>query len=360
MPDNKQSLFSFLAIQRRAKCTKYFDRILGRQTSSKAKSLSSGTLLFSVAKSCLTFQRHELQNARLFCLSLCPWVCSNSCPLSQWRHPTISSSVAPFSSCTEMLLFLKHVFIWLHLVSAPAFGIFTASCGVYCCGARAPEWMGSAVVARRLSMWDLNSPTRDGTLTPCIGRWSLNHWITREFPYYGVFEMKAHNVLRGGCNSSFEKRLESVGSGEAIPFGRNSTRENRNVWKSMFGYDWVSLDGAEELSTLRERKWWKEKAVDIWKAMDRIRFFFLIGRQREWQEVWFSQDSFHFISASCIITKNTLLHSQKYSGLDKNLYDHLSNKKPSSLLFSHWVVSSFFVTPWTVALQVSLSLDFFR
>ena len=26
-------------------------------------------------------------------------VCSNSCPLSQWCHPTISSSVAPFSSC---------------------------------------------------------------------------------------------------------------------------------------------------------------------------------------------------------------------------------------------------------------------
>ena len=150
--------------------------------------------------------------------------------------------------------FKKHVFIWLHLVLAPAFGIFTASCGVYCCGARAPEWMGSVVVARRLSMWDLSSPTRDGTLTPCIGRWSLNHWITREFPYYGGFEMKAHNVLRGGCNSSFEKRLESVGSGEAIPFGGNSTHENRNVWKSMFGYDWVSLDGEEELSTLRERE----------------------------------------------------------------------------------------------------------
>ena len=47
--------------------------------------------------------------------------------------------------------FKKHVFIWLHLVLAPAFGIFIATCGVYCCGARAPEWMGSVVVARRLS-----------------------------------------------------------------------------------------------------------------------------------------------------------------------------------------------------------------
>ena len=30
-----------------------------------------------------------------------PRVCSNSCPLSQWYHPTISSSVMPFSSCLQ-------------------------------------------------------------------------------------------------------------------------------------------------------------------------------------------------------------------------------------------------------------------
>ena len=37
---------------------------------------------------------HELQHTRLPCPSLCPGVCSNSCPLSWWCHPTISSSVA--------------------------------------------------------------------------------------------------------------------------------------------------------------------------------------------------------------------------------------------------------------------------
>ena len=36
-----------------------------------------------------------LQHARLPCPSLSPGVCSNSCPLSQWWHPTISSYVAP-------------------------------------------------------------------------------------------------------------------------------------------------------------------------------------------------------------------------------------------------------------------------
>ena len=30
--------------------------------------------------------------------------------------------------------------------------------------------------------WDVSSPTRDQTHTPCIGRWSLNHWITRQVP----------------------------------------------------------------------------------------------------------------------------------------------------------------------------------
>ena len=42
---------------------------------------------------------HGLQHDRLPCPSPTPRACSNSCPLSQWCHPTISSSVVPFSSC---------------------------------------------------------------------------------------------------------------------------------------------------------------------------------------------------------------------------------------------------------------------
>ena len=44
---------------------------------------------------------HGLQHARLPCPSPTPGACSNSCPLSQWCHPTISSSVVPFSSCPQ-------------------------------------------------------------------------------------------------------------------------------------------------------------------------------------------------------------------------------------------------------------------
>ena len=50
-----------------------------------------------VAQSCPTLRPHGLQHARLPCPLPPPRVCSNPCPL-RWCHPTISSSVIPFSS----------------------------------------------------------------------------------------------------------------------------------------------------------------------------------------------------------------------------------------------------------------------
>ena len=55
---------------------------------------------------------HGLQNTRPPCPSPMPGACSNSCPLSQWCHPTVSSSVVRFSS---------------HLQSFPASGSFQMS-----------------------------------------------------------------------------------------------------------------------------------------------------------------------------------------------------------------------------------------
>ena len=65
----------------------------------------TSTYFSSVQFSCSvvpdSLQRHELQHAR----PPCPWptarVYPNSCPLSQWCHPIISSSVVPFSSCPQ-------------------------------------------------------------------------------------------------------------------------------------------------------------------------------------------------------------------------------------------------------------------
>ena len=42
-----------------------------------------------------------LQHSRLPCPSLSPGVCSNSCPVSWWCHPAISSSVVPFCFCPQ-------------------------------------------------------------------------------------------------------------------------------------------------------------------------------------------------------------------------------------------------------------------
>ena len=55
----------------------------------------------SVTQSCPTLWLHGPQHTRLPCPSPTPRACSNSCPLSRWCHPTVSSSVVPFSSCFQ-------------------------------------------------------------------------------------------------------------------------------------------------------------------------------------------------------------------------------------------------------------------
>ena len=61
--------------------------------------LISSVQFSSVAQSCTTLLRpHGLQHTSLSCLSPAPRAYSNSCPSSQWCHPTISSSVVPFFS----------------------------------------------------------------------------------------------------------------------------------------------------------------------------------------------------------------------------------------------------------------------
>ena len=78
-------------------------------------SLSLRTCSSSVQFSCSvgsdSLQPHGLQHTRLLCPSPTPRA-SNSCPSSQWCHPTISSSVVPFSFCLQ---------------SFPASGSFLAS-----------------------------------------------------------------------------------------------------------------------------------------------------------------------------------------------------------------------------------------
>ena len=62
---------------------------------------SSPSLLFCCPVVSDSSQAHGLQHARLSCPSPSPRACSNSCALSRWCHPPISSSVVPFSSCLQ-------------------------------------------------------------------------------------------------------------------------------------------------------------------------------------------------------------------------------------------------------------------
>ena len=68
--------------------------------------------LSSIVQPCLTLWSHGLHHTRLPCPSPTPGAYWNSCPSNQWCHPTISSSVIPFSS---------------HLQSFPTSGSFQMS-----------------------------------------------------------------------------------------------------------------------------------------------------------------------------------------------------------------------------------------
>ena len=63
------------------------------------KSINSSALSLLYGPTLL--RPHGLQHTKLPSPSPSPWVCSNSCPLSWWCHPTISSSVAPFFSSPQ-------------------------------------------------------------------------------------------------------------------------------------------------------------------------------------------------------------------------------------------------------------------
>ena len=66
---------------------------------SQVAQFSSVQFSHSVVSGCLP--PHEMKHARPPCPSPTPGVYQNSCSLSRWCHPTISSSVVPFSSCPQ-------------------------------------------------------------------------------------------------------------------------------------------------------------------------------------------------------------------------------------------------------------------
>ena len=81
---------------------------------------------------------HWLQHTRLACPSPTPRVCSNSCPLSRWCHPTISCSAFPFSSCLQ---------------SFPASGSFPMSHFFASGGQSIGVWASASVLPMNIQYW---------------------------------------------------------------------------------------------------------------------------------------------------------------------------------------------------------------
>ena len=74
------------------------------------------------------FETSWRQHSRHPCPSPSPGACSNSCPLKRWCHPTISFSVAPFSSCLQSFLASESFM----------FQLFTSGCDTFEASASAP------------------------------------------------------------------------------------------------------------------------------------------------------------------------------------------------------------------------------
>ena len=81
---------------------------------------------------------HGLQHAKLLCPSPTPGACPNSHPSSQWCHPTISTSVIPFSSCPQ---------------SFPASGSFQMSQLFASCGQSTGAPASASVLPMNIQDW---------------------------------------------------------------------------------------------------------------------------------------------------------------------------------------------------------------
>ena len=132
-------------------------------------------LLFSHSVMSDSLWPHELQHVRLPCPSASPGTCSNPCPLSQWYHPTISSSVVPFSS---------------HLLSFPASGSFPMKSALcirwpkYWNFSISPSKEYSGLISFRIDWFDL--PAVQGTLKSFLQYHSLKASILHHSAFFMV------------------------------------------------------------------------------------------------------------------------------------------------------------------------------
>ena len=102
-----------------------------------------------VLSSSLVDRPHGLQHSRLPCPSLSPRICSDSCPLSWWCHPTISSSVTPTPTVLSLSLH-QDLFEWV--------GSLHQIARVLELQLQSFQWIFSIDILQEWLIWSLCSP----------------------------------------------------------------------------------------------------------------------------------------------------------------------------------------------------------
>ena len=134
------------------------------------------SLLFSCSVVSDYLRPHRLQHARLPRPSPPPGACSNSCPSNWWCHPTISSSVIPFSSCPQSFPASIRVFsneLALH-IRWPKYFSFSIS----------PSNEYSGLISFKIDWFDLFAV--QGTLKSLLQHHSLKTLILQHSAFFTV------------------------------------------------------------------------------------------------------------------------------------------------------------------------------
>ena len=122
-----------------------------------------------------SLQSHGLQHARPPCPSPTPRAYSNSCPLSRWCHPTISSSVIPFSSCIQSFPASESFPMSVLHIRWPKYWSFSLSIS--------PSSEYSGLISFRMNWFDLAVP---GTLKSLLQHHSSKVSILRHSAFFIV------------------------------------------------------------------------------------------------------------------------------------------------------------------------------
>ena len=128
----------------------------------------------SVYLLCRNVYLSPLSVVKLSCLSFCCWVLGDFCVFL--LNPYQIYDLQIFSPILWVVVLHLDNVLWFTKVLKSLLNLLQ-----YC------FCIFMLMVFCLQGMWDLSSPTRDRTHTPCIGR-SLNHWTAREFPISIAFK----------------------------------------------------------------------------------------------------------------------------------------------------------------------------